>query len=395
MSGPKGGEYAVIENRRREEARRRSLLQELENAGRELRVAEQTAEAHARAGADVALGKFELSVIETDTMSIESAIRAVRQRTEEVRGASAAAMAEFDRTRMLNDLAEGVGPGAARTAAEAMIDWAAKPPRSTLDQADRQQAEDILATLDPDRLDAQDELLLLVGRLPDTSADTRRSIIEELRRRVRQLNREALRQREEIASARELELELMGVAGDAADELRGRLAAVVAGNEPFDPRLTDQVAEVVTARHAIEDRMYVAEALRESLSALGYSVGDEFVTSLGAEAVGYVERPGWSQHLLEVHLPSTSDRIVMAAVREGDQGAPASESSRTRDSEVEVEFCSTFAQLIKRLSEQGIRMDRIVRNQAGASPMNVVQPVRRTSRGQARTGVPLRSMESP
>lgn len=395
MSGPKGSSYSVLENRRREEARRRALLDDLGRARDELHAAQLAAEIHARAGADVSPETLHVAVDESDNTSIKSAIRAVRQHTDEVRRESAAALAALQRTRTLDGLTAGVGQSEVRTAAEAMEGRTGQTTRSSLGDTDRRRVEAALGQLDPEQSGAQDELLALSARLVDAAPDTRRSIIEELERRVRRLNHEAERRREEMAAARELELDLMGVAGDAADELRLRLGAVVSGDEPFDTRLAEQVAEVVAARRMVEDRLHVAVSLRESLEALGYTVGDDFVTSLGGEAVGYVERPGWSQHLLEVRLPSTSDRIVMAAVRQADTASTGSESARTRDTEVEVEFCATFDPLIEQLAEHGIRMDQIVRNPPGVNPMNVVQPDGHKRKTRARDSTPLRSMESP
>lgn len=395
MSGPKGSRYSVLENRRREEARRAALREELARAREALDAAERVAEAHAAAGAAVTTTPLRLTLDDSDAASIEAAIRALRQRAEDVRRGSAAAVAGLERARTLDALAAGVETSGALTAGEAIATWRAGTSPSVLGAFDRTRVEAALAQLDPDQADAQAGLLELAARLPDASSDTQRSILEELERRVRRLNREADTRREELASVRELQLRLVGVVGPAADELRARLARVVAGEDHLDPNLLDMVGEVVAARQAVEDRLYVAESLRASLAALGYAVGDEFVTALGSDSVGYVERPGWSQHLLEVRLPRGNERVVMAAVRKGDPTAPSSASARTRDAEVESEFCDTFEPLLEQMSAHGIRLDGIVRHPPGASPMNVVQPASEGRTTRTVKQAPRRSLESP
>lgn len=370
MSGPKGGAYDVEQNRRREQARRHALSAELAQLRARLARAEAVADAHREAGARIAAVDTRVGVDESSAESLEAAIRVNRTKLADVTRATDSALAELARRGTLDALRGSVGPVRARTSAE-VAHQLQVPPVEVLDRSE--EAEEALAALDPDLASEQPGLLELVQQLPRASRDAGDALLYDLRHRVAALNRTAERRREIVAEIHELLLSLMGVGGTEATEVRRRLEAMIDdGGEP-DDRLRRHVAEAIERRRLIEDRLYMADMMRESLESLGYDVGAEFSVELMDAGAALIHRAGWTEHALEVRMSTSSESVVFSAVREGDPGQEVSSEQVRRDVEVEVEFCTTIDPLLADLSERGVSLGPLQRHEAGANPVRVVR----------------------
>ena len=392
MSGPKGSTYSVEENRRREEARRAELRRQLEGARQELHLLAAHAQVHADAGANIDLSVSDPAVDLEDSAAMATAIASLSQQAARLRSRTTAAVAAMEREQTVAALVEGVQRAGTLDAADAV----AASERAGAAAAAREQAsqvETIMSELSPEITVGRDELDRLADECVRTHGADATRLLRRLERSVRAANIDAGRRGEARAEAQQLSLELVGFVG--AEELQRRLGLVIDGQSELSDQLREQVASFIDSARAADDRSYAADMLRESLESLGYEVGDTFVTDLVTTQVASIERPGWNDHLLEVHLPLDDPRVVMAAVREGQPGQALTAAQRTRDEEVETEFCSTVQDLISALDERGVEMGPFVGTRPGETQMRVISSSRAERRARRGAGHEELEREDP
>ena len=374
MSGPKLTAWEIEENRRRAEEWRQALLTELEACRRAVRAELARARAHAAAGVDLAAAApVDVVVDEHDPMSIEAAIRQIQCHADQLRRQTNGAVVARDRRAGLANLAAGVPYGEAISATGVNREAAARSIAHVFDEQFNTALDAILTSLDADAGDALSDLMRFVELSGTGSQVDERVLLGQVEDRVAILNRRELRRRERVAHARELLLDLIGVAGEDAAELRRRLNAVFTNAAELPEHADQLVHDVLERQHQSEDRVYVVDMLRESLVQLGYAVGSSFSTEMLRDGATLVDRAGWSAHAVEVRMTPTNS-MVMSVVREGDPMSTPSESDRRRDAEVEVEFCSTVGPVLDDLGTRGVSTGPVRSHAAGANPVRVVAP---------------------
>lgn len=384
MSGPKGGGYSVadaVAAARRQEQRRQALLVEYRAASQELALTLEQAKAH---GVDASVGSQGTTrPDEHDVVALERAVRRLRADAAETRRSTTVAVAARVRRSALAAARSGVAEGGARRVTrEDVSQWAASD--HVDDTADRE-VDRILGELDADATEEERSVLLEFGvRVAGAAAADLQRWIAMLSDRVDTANRRIERRRLLRERAEELLMELVGIAGDEAEELRRRLRIAAEDGIELVHVDEDAVARVIARRRELEDREYATRALRESLEKLGYSVGSEFQTELMRNGSATAARSGWSEHALEVRLPIEGARIVMSAVRVGDPATTSEAAAARRDVEIEEEFCTTVPGVIEQLDSVGVQVGPLTSYAPGATAMRRVE---RTSASRQRGDV--------
>ncbi|MBA2556047.1 MAG: hypothetical protein H0V12_01675 [Chloroflexi bacterium] len=369
MSGPKSYSYTV-------DHAALAAAREHEQALSALRAAR---EAHARA---VSEGKRVRTMWEqvdevashpglTDTPASTEEIRQQTMELQRYVEAEQQRLAYQSRSAFTRSLAESAGlTGAAVHAADVLGEH--EPSQAEAVAAARaelqEDTERILARLDPDA-EVSPSLSGVVQSAASTDSGSRAELLlDALRQEVRRANERLEARRARSRRLQSMLATLAGLPGAEVqalcDELYGALRGPPRASEDLDA-LSDRVAEVQVRGTRALEQSHVAEALRRTLTELGYTVGPGFVTALQTEGVADVPDPRHEGYAVRIRAPGGA--IGYNVVR----GPATRPDQKARDAAVEHDWCSDVSRLEEVMHQEGIAMTRTVARPAGYLPVQV------------------------
>ncbi|MCC6195677.1 MAG: hypothetical protein IT518_14535 [Burkholderiales bacterium] len=194
----------------------------------------------------------------------------------------------------------------------------------------------------------------------------------QLRQAVQRHGEAHAAQQDDTAAARRL---LDEMPEDAPAPLLRALEQVAAGVARLDPALRDAAqAALDEAAADREGREQAAAAfvLQESLRDLGYEVEDIEATLFADGGTVHFRRDGWDNYFVRLRLDSDERTVNFNVVRA--QADAESEERRRQDVLAEDRWCAEFPKLMQTLAARGLQFDVQRRLEAGAVPVQVVDP---------------------
>ena len=251
-----------------------------------------------------------------------------------------------------------------------------------------QRVTSVVGTLDPSI--AEGELIVLrefAATCLAAEAGTADLLFTDLRVRVDKANRahrEAARRAAEqraaeAAEARAFMLKLAEVARPASGQLAKDLASVIMSEAALSDNLRAEAAK------AVEDanRDFALTALTESLTELGYQIGEPFETTLAAKGHTF-QREEWGDYHANLRFDPDRQRLSVHMVRAGEPGDQADADQLAADHAMEGEWCSEMPALLERLREKGLEVELSKRMDPGALPVQVIRAPRRAAKRSVR-----------
>jgi hypothetical protein len=173
----------------------------------------------------------------------------------------------------------------------------------------------------------------------------------------------------------ELYRELDGLSNDTVDTLRGVLKGLDRASALPDG-LHGRVAAAKAAAEAERDREFALATAAKALAELGYALGEDFRTAVPSSGA-LVELPHSSRHGLRIR--ERNQRLMLNVVRFDQDGR----RDPLADKDAEESFCRDFAQLKKKMHEEGVDLHMLRADAPGQTPIQVLQDesqVRRSAR---------------
>ena len=162
---------------------------------------------------------------------------------------------------------------------------------------------------------------------------------------------------------------------DAPAPLLRALEHVAAGVARLDPALRDAAQAALDNEAADrEGREQAAAAfvLQESLRDLGYEVEDIEATLFVGGGTVHFRRNGWENYFVRMRLDPREQTVNFNVVRA--RGDEESDERRRQDVLAEDRWCAEFPKLMQTLAARGLQLDVQRRLEAGAVPVEVVDP---------------------
>ncbi|MFO1303073.1 MAG: hypothetical protein U1F54_05035 [Burkholderiales bacterium] len=198
------------------------------------------------------------------------------------------------------------------------------------------------------------------------------ALATELRRAVQDANAAQQAQRVESDEARRL---LAAMPEDAPAPLLRALEHVAAGVARLDAALRDAAQSVLDEATEARERAEQSAAalvLTESLRDLGYEVDDIEATLFVDGGTTHFRRDGWDRYFVRMRIDPKARSINFNVVRP--KGAAESAEQRRQDTLAEDRWCAEFPKLMQTLEARGLKLTVERRLEAGAVPVQVVDP---------------------
>lgn len=362
VSGPKGGSYSVVSA---VELERRALRAARDRCARAVAELDVLAESLAALGDSTVPARREVS---GDSLAVAAAAASAEAQLEQGRARLTklrltAAMARNAHAGLSIDFLAGrrvqasrEGPAASAPAAE---DVARRAERAVAEAALEVGAEHV-GTL----------LVKLHGVRASTSETQAGLALDDLRQHIdglRKAHREAVRrarEREEILSV------LDGHVSEEARGVRARVEQIRAG-DPV-PVTLEYAQRLASRDEAAQDAAFVEQAVKDSLTDLGYEVDGSMGVTVAADGV-LLDLPGHDHYA--ARLRQRGGQLQYNVIRLGGR----SSESRASDERAEIAACEVFEEVYSGLAEAGIdwRIER--RDPVGATPVQTMSPERAVS----------------
>ena len=250
--------------------------------------------------------------------------------------------------------------------------------KSGLDAAEaerfRQTAARVLARLDlpegmplPQSLEALAKEIVLAPSLERAEA-----LATQLRLAVQQQRDAQAAQRDDAAAAKAMLEELPD---DAPAPLLRALELVAAGVAHMDGALRKTVQGVLddaAADRETAEQSAAATVLAESLRDLGYEVGEIEATLFADGGTVHFRRAGWENYFVRMRVNPGEQSVNFNVVRA--RGDEESAERRRQDTLAEDRWCAEFPKLMQTLEARGLALEVTRRLDAGAVPVQVVDP---------------------
>jgi hypothetical protein len=364
VSGPKQSEWEVLENARLEAARREAAAREVDSLSNQIR----------------------------------SAVAGLRKRREDV-----AARLETDRARTCARIGEAsttsslmaVAADLRRQLAEAAdaiasadnVERFATSLRALRDE--RRAGRPAAAGSEEEMETRQRKVAALLERVPATaegesSAIHRiaaemlrcppgmvRALEMELRVELQALQRRSAERAKAAVETARLRSELAGFEDEEAGRLRERLAASEEGRVPLTAEVRAAVASALPRLRAAADRRYAAEVLSEEFRALGYEVGEDFVTTFVRGGETRLTHPARSPYSVEMEIDPTAAALRAELVASPESSRLSEEERTRRDYAAETGWCTDLAHALANAETRNVRHRLRARTPAGASRVRI------------------------
>ena len=238
----------------------------------------------------------------------------------------------------------------------------------------RQTAARVLARLElpagaplPQSLEALAKEIVLAPTLERAEA-----LATQLRLAVHQQRDARTAQQADAAEARALLDELPD---DVPAPLLRALEHVAAGIVQFDPALREAAQAALddaAADREQQEQSAAAVVLQESLRDLGYEVEDIEATLFADGGAVHFRRAGWENYFVRLRVDPRGRSINFNVVRA--RGDEETAERRRQDTLAEDRWCAEFPKLMQTLAARGLQLDVTRRLDAGAVPVQVVDP---------------------
>ena len=198
------------------------------------------------------------------------------------------------------------------------------------------------------------------------------ALATELRRAVQDANAAQHAQQVESEEAKRL---LAAMPEDAPAPLLRALEHVAAGVARLDAALRDTAQSVLDEAAEARERAEQSAAalvLTESLRDLGYEVEDIEATLFVDGGATHFRRDGWDQYFVRMRVDPAAGSINFNVVRA--KGAAESAEQRRQDMLAEDRWCAEFPKLMQTLEARGLKLTVQRRLEAGAVPVQAVDP---------------------
>jgi hypothetical protein len=250
--------------------------------------------------------------------------------------------------------------------------------KSGLDAAEaerfRQTAARVLARLElpegmplPQSLEALAKEIVLAPTLERAEA-----LATQLRLAVQQQREAQAAQRDDAAAAKAMLEELPD---DAPAPLLRALELVAAGVAHMDAALrgtAQGVLDDAAADRETAEQSAAATVLTESLRDLGYEVGGIEATLFADGGTVHFRRAGWENYFVRMRVNPGEHSVNFNVVRA--RGDEETAERRRQDALAEDRWCAEFPKLMQTLAARGLMLDVTRRLDAGAVPVQVVDP---------------------
>ncbi len=228
-----------------------------------------------------------------------------------------------------------------------------------------------------------ERLAIAVGE--ESNPAVARRTVEVLRREVQQANEQVEQEIARQAELNELRSRLSELPSERTTEIRSAVDAVDRLGGAVTEALRAEAEEAIAAARKDAERVLVLTALQGSLRELGYEVGEEFETLISERGFADARQATWRGYAVRVRSVSHADSFRFTVVR----GKGSDPRQRTRDIEVEEEWCSDFRKLREELAAEGIDLDMTQEVPPGSMPVLVAADLPAIAHEQGGTAEPL------
>jgi hypothetical protein len=204
------------------------------------------------------------------------------------------------------------------------------------------------------------------------SIERAEALASELRLAVQRQRAAQTAQRRESENARRL---LEALPDDAPAPLARALERVAAGVERMDATLersAQQVLDAAAADRAAREEQAAAYVLEQSLRDLGYEVEDIEATLFTDGGTAHFRRAGWDNYFVRLRVNAHEHTVNFNVVRAS--GAEQTAERSRLDVLAEDRWCAEFPRLLQTLAARGLALNVTRRLEAGAVPVQVVDP---------------------
>ncbi len=204
------------------------------------------------------------------------------------------------------------------------------------------------------------------------SVERAEALASELRLAVQRQRDASAAQARDAANARRILAELPE---DAPVPLSRALERVAASIERMDAGLqqaAQQVLDTAAADRAAREQEAAAYVLEQSLRDLGYEVEDIEATLFADGGVVHFRRPGWESYFVRVRVDPRERTVNFNVVRA--RGDEQSAERLRLDTLAEDRWCAEFPRPAETLAARGLALDVTRRLEAGAVPVQIVDP---------------------
>lgn len=379
MSGPKYSYWDVIENARLAEARRQAALSEVAYLDKRFSSAVASLEKErkdiaARVQADQALLR---------RPGASASLEEIRSFASQLQALLVEAQASLKQAAIFRQIEQELSNTREAARRERELIQGHKAAQEEIEKQKRGEIAARVIGRAPADLDDAERLNLtnLAKAFVDGPAARWRAIEGELRAEVQRLRARAEKRQSDSAEAAALRRELWGFTAPDAEELATKLAMVEAGDAPFDPSLRSVTAATVDRLKREADRRYAAEVLCDEFKALGYDVGEAFVTAFQNGDGTSVQSRGREPYSIEFTFDAKEDGFGCELVTEDRREDLSQAEIARRDEAAERVWCQDLALALAVAEEKKVRTRVRKRIAPGVQPVRVVasEAVKRAS----------------
>ena len=395
MSGPKSVSVSVIPNSygpdrakeraRRERARRRRLQQRAKTLSKRVnRLALEWQEASRESGG--VFTDWHYQDILRDLAECESEHRRgngeLTAALDRLVGRIAQAQGEFARQSSVSKMRASFQAAVEAQAADerAAVRSSQKEEAQRKERAMRRCADEVsrqLETLDAEVPKKARTAIETQGEetIKASTAFRRNALLAQLRLDIRHANEAAAERRRTVEQVEEWRERLLGLEGQAVDELDKKLQQVVEGDTP-PADLEKQVDNVVVQAREASKREYALTVIMEELENLGYVVESGFDTASAQQPEMLFRKLGMEDgyHVsLQAEGSLLRNRVVREATDSDIVGDVTRSADRDRsDRQVEQTWCEDLAAALAASETKGVRGRVVSRKKVGEVPVKTI-----------------------
>ena len=217
----------------------------------------------------------------------------------------------------------------------------------------------------------------------------RNASLAQLRLEIRRANEAAAEQRRTVEQVEEWRSQLLGLKGQAVDELDKKLKQVIEGVAPRAD-LEKEVGRVVSQAKEASDREYAQTVIMEELANLGYVVESGFETASAQQPEVLLRKPGMEDGYL-VSWRAEGGLLHNRVVRETTDSDLVGDGTRSADRvqsdrEAEQTWCADLAAALAASESKGVQGRVVSRKKVGEVPVKAIGKVTaKTKRKRKRT----------
>ena len=208
-----------------------------------------------------------------------------------------------------------------------------------------------------------------------STAFRRNALLAQLHLDIRHANEAAVERRRTVAQVEEWRERLLGLEGQAVDELDKKLQRVVEGDTP-PADLEKQVDNIVVQARDASKRKYALTVITEELENLGYVVESGFDTASAQQPEMLLRKLGMEDgyHVsLQAEGSLLHNRVVREATDSDIVGEVTRSADRYRsDRQVEQTWCEDLAAALAASETKGVHGRVVSRKKVGEVPVKTI-----------------------